>query len=85
VNEVEESKEHWPNLPDKWGCSIELNTNADGQYGVTIELRHDGVLKCRMAVTQIGRDKSEAFLRAKERAERWTWEWVGRHPDDPVR
>ena len=72
--------EYWPTLPDNWRCSIELEAGGEGQYGGTLELRCDGVLKCRMAITHLGRSKPEAFRRAKERAERWLADWTSRPP-----
>ncbi|MEJ8850645.1 hypothetical protein [Variovorax rhizosphaerae] len=76
---VPASDEDWPKLPDNWRCSIEIDATGDGQYGGTLELKCDGVLKCRMAITHIGRTKSEAYRRAKERAERWMADWTSRH------
>ena len=79
MNDVETHEAHWPDLPERWRYSIQLDLNADGQYGGAIELKYDGVLKCRMAVTHLGRDKSEALQHARERAERWMADWVSRH------
>ncbi|MEJ8853623.1 hypothetical protein WKW79_03540 [Variovorax robiniae] len=74
--------ERGPRLPDNWRCSIELEATGDGQYGGTLELKCDGVLKCRMAITHMGRDKAEAYRRATERAERWMADWMSRHPGE---
>ena len=77
-DEVQAGESLWPDLPERWRYSIELNATEDGHYGSTLELKCDGVLKCRMALTRIGRNKPEAYRRTKERAERWMADWTSR-------
>ncbi len=56
MSELRASDSRWPDLPERWRCAIELNATDDGHYGSTLELRLDGVLKCRMVMTRVGRD-----------------------------
>ena len=43
-DEVQAGESLWPDLPERWRYSIELNATEDGHYGSTLELKCDGIL-----------------------------------------
>lgn len=81
---LEIGSEYWPDLPEKWDYAIQLTLAPDGQFGGSLELKYDAILKCRIVLARLGTDHAVAHRQAKQRAERWMADWVARQPDDSL-
>jgi len=66
------------NLPEGWTFDLQLTRGEDQMHGGVAELREGGVLRCRMLVSNLDRDRKLALDRVATRVEFWLAEWQSR-------
>lgn len=67
-----------PDLPAGWTFDLQLTRGEDQTHGGVAELREGGVLRCRMLLSNLDRDRKVALDRVATRVERWLAEWQSR-------
>jgi hypothetical protein len=66
------------NLPEGWTFDLQLTRGEDQTHGGVAELREGGVLRCRMLLSNVDRDRKVALDRVATRVELWLAEWQSR-------
>lgn len=65
-------------LPEGWSFSLRLTQGEDQTHGGVAELHEGGVLRCRMLLSNLDRDRKVALDRVATRVELWLAEWQSR-------
>lgn len=65
-------------LPEGWTFDLQLTQGEDRTHGGVAELREGGVLRCRMMLSNLDRDRKVALDRVATRVELWLAEWQTR-------
>jgi hypothetical protein len=65
-------------LPEGWTFELQLTRSEDQTHGGVAELREGGVLRCRMLLSNVDRDRKVALDRVATRVERWLADWQAR-------
>jgi len=78
MNDTDASLEISLNLPEGWTLDLQLTRSEDRTHGGVAELREGGVLRCRMLLSNLDRDRKLALDRIATRIEFWLAEWQSR-------
>jgi hypothetical protein len=78
MNDTDTNLEISLNLPEGWSFDLQLTQGEDQTYGGVAELREGGVLRCRMLLSNVDRDRKAALDRVATRVELWLAEWQSR-------
>ena len=65
-------------LPEGWTFTPRLRRGDDLAHGGVAELHENGVLRCRMLLSNLDRDRKVALDRVATRVELWLAEWQSR-------
>jgi len=65
-------------LPEGWRFSLRLTRGEEDFYGGVCELHEADVLRCRMMLSNLDRDRRLALDRVASRVEAWLAEWQAR-------
>lgn len=65
-------------VPEGWTFHLQLTQAEDLSHGGVAELREGGVLRCRMMLSNLDRDRRVALERVARRVGLWLAEWQAR-------
>lgn len=65
-------------LPEGWSFNLQLRRGDDQTHGGIAELHENGVLRCRMLLSNLDGDRRVALDRVATRVEMWLAEWQSR-------
>jgi hypothetical protein len=65
-------------LPEGWRLSLHLTRGEEDFYGGVSELYEGDVLRCRMMLSNLDRDRRVALGKVATRIELWLAEWQSR-------
>ena len=65
-------------LPEGWRLSLHLTRGEEDFYGGLSELFEGEVLRCRMMLSNLDRDREVALGKVANRIELWLAEWQSR-------
>ena len=65
-------------LPEGWTFNLQLKRGEDQSYGGLAEFHENGVLRCRMLLSNLDSDRKVALDRVATRVELWLAEWQSR-------